>query len=235
MSSPTAIVFGGTGGVGEGIVRVLLQEGMTVVVPSRSPYKLDRLKEYVADLPTAGALVPYLGSVNTEASASELNAWLHDRYAHLDLVVASLGGWQQGHPLYSYPFDQWTRVLNDNLTSHFLAIKTTVPLLHPQRGVYVHINGFSAEEAYPLAAPVAMTAAAQKSLILSLAEEVRRTGIRVYEFILGPIKTRDRLKHGHGQDDWYFPEEIGHYLAAEVRKEHQDQVVHYLLKKELSD
>ncbi len=230
LSNKTAVVLGGTGGVGEGIVKSLLAAGASVVVSTRSEYKIARLREYVGT-ELAANLIIRQGSVNNEESARDLGEFLHKNYKSIDIAVASLGGWHQGYPLYSYPLHDWERILRDNLTSHFLAIKTLVPMLNPQSGYYFHINGYSAEEAYPMAGPVAMTAAAQKSLIQTLAKEVNRTGIKVYELILGPMKTRDRIKHGHGQDDWYFPEEIGDYIRGQILMNHQDEVVHYLLHK----
>lgn len=231
LTGKVAVVLGGTGGVGEGIVKALLEAGAEVVVPTRQEYKGRRLQEYVG--PVLGEkLVIRAGTVNTEESALALGQFLHDRYDHIDIAVASLGGWSQGYPLYSYPLEQWNRIIADNLTSHFLAIKTLVPLLNPQTGAYYHINGFSADEGYANAGPVAMTAAAQKSLMITLSQEVRRTGIRVQELILGPMKTRDRLRHGHGQDDWYFPEEIGHYITQLHHAPTQEKVIHYLLSKQ---
>jgi NAD(P)-dependent dehydrogenase (short-subunit alcohol dehydrogenase family) len=230
LKDKKAVVLGGTGGVGEGIVRALLKEGATVIVPTRSEHKIERLKDYTSDV-TTGALVPFVGSVNSEENSKALSQYLSKDFKQIDIAIASLGGWHQGFPIYSYPTEQWNRILNDNLTSHFLAIKTLVPLLNPQTGYYFHINGFSADEAYPMAGPVAMTAAAQKSLIQTLAAEVNKTGIKVFELILGPMKTRDRLKHGHGQEDWYYPEEVGDYMISQINSEIQSKVVHHLLGK----
>jgi NAD(P)-dependent dehydrogenase (short-subunit alcohol dehydrogenase family) len=230
LENKVAVVLGGTGGVGEGIVKTLMQNGATVIVPSRNEIKLKRLQEYVAEV-ESGKLIPFVGTVNNEDNALALSNFLHQNFKSIDIAVASLGGWHQGFPFYSYPLADWNRILNDNLTSHFLAIKTLVPMLHPQTGSYFHINGFSADEIVPMAGPVSMTAAAQKSMIQTLAVELNRTGIRVNELILGPMKTRDRLKHGHGQEDWYFPEEIGQYIVNEVNSERQHDVIHYLLSK----
>ncbi|MCW5922133.1 MAG: SDR family oxidoreductase [Saprospiraceae bacterium] len=230
LSNKTAVVLGGTGGVGEGIVKSLLGAGASVVVPTRSDHKIERLQAYVGPELAANLLIRK-GSVNNEESARELAEFLSQQYKFIDIAVASLGGWHQGFPLYGYPMSDWERILRDNLTSHFLAIKTLVPMLNPDSGYYFHINGFSAEEAFPMAGPVAMTAAAQKSLMQTLAREVDRTGIKVYELILGPMKTRDRLKRGHGEEDWYFPEEIGDYIRGQILMNHQDEVVHYLLHK----
>ena len=47
-----------------------------------------------------------------------------------------------------------------------------------------------------MAGRVAMTTTAQKHLIQTLALEVEGTGIKAHKLIPGPVKTRDRLKHG---------------------------------------
>lgn len=231
MISKIAVVPGGTGGVGEGIVRALLKNGYTVVVPTRTTSKAEQLQAYVADL-GSGRLLTYPGSVSTEESATELKRYLHEEFKQIDLVVASLGGWHQGYPVHEYPFTAWNRILNDNLTAHFLAIKSLVPLLNPEAGFYFHINGFSAEETYPLAGPLAMAAAAQKSLILTLSKELEHTNIRVHELILGPIKTRDRLKHGYGRPEWYAPEEIGELIQGLIHTDPAERIHYWLSKSE---
>ncbi len=230
LSNKIAVVLGGTGGVGEGIVRALLNADATVIVPSRNESNLNDLQEYVADI-TTGKLIPFVGSVNSEENALALSNYLHQNYKSIDLVVASIGGWKQGFPIYNYPVKEWTQILNDALTSHFLAIKTLVPMLHPDTGSYFHINGFGSEEVVPMAGPITAMAAAQKSLILTLATEVNRMGLRVYELILGPMMTRNRLKHSAGRPDWYYPEEIGQYIVKQTLTPTQHDVIHRLLSK----
>lgn len=46
------LIAGGTGALGEGIVRTLLQQGAHVLVPTRDPQKVEKLREYVADVST---------------------------------------------------------------------------------------------------------------------------------------------------------------------------------------
>jgi NAD(P)-dependent dehydrogenase (short-subunit alcohol dehydrogenase family) len=232
LEGKVAVVAGGAGGVGEGIVRALLKNGATVVATTRADLKAQKLTEYTRDI-AAGELVTLVGNISQEDGAYALQRQITERYRAVDLVVASLGGWWQGLPLTSIDLKTWHQLLQNNLTSHFLAIKTLVPLLKPRTGTYVHINGFSAEQPYPMAGPVAMSGAAQKSLVSTLAEELRPTGITVHELILGPIKTRDRLKHGFDQADWYYAEEIGDYVAdlATGKGSFSNQAVHYLLDK----
>ena len=227
LKDRTAVVLGGTGGVGEGIVKSLLTQKMNVIVPTRNAERGKQLEKYVGP-ELSNYLTIRVGSVDTEQSAAELAQYLNQTTEHIDLTVASLGGWQQGYPLYSYPLADWNQIISDNLTAHFLAIRTIIPLLNPQDSSYFHINGFSADEPYPMAGPVAMTAAAQKSMIQTLAQEVTRTGIKVYELILGPMNTRSRTDH---HSNWYYPEEIGDYIVRQTRGERQEEIVHYLLNK----
>lgn len=223
------LVAGGTGSVGEGLVLSFMRAGATVIVPIRNTEKAAELQNYVAGM-DAGSLIFVEGALDTEENALKLRDDVHRVAPNLDLAVASIGGWWQGLPLTSIRMDTWNSIIANNLTSHFLAVRAFVPLLNPKSGIYVHINGFSAEQPYPMAAPVAMMAAAQKMMALTLAQELKPTNLKVYELILGPIKTRQRLQHSKVRDNWYFPEEIGDYII-QILQNPPKEVVHRLLEK----
>ncbi|MFL6196472.1 MAG: SDR family oxidoreductase [Thermoanaerobaculia bacterium] len=229
LEGAKVVVAGGAGGVGEGIVRSLLRQGARVLATSRSEEKLKGLTEYCAGI-TTGELLTAAGDLGDEESARALQHKVFERFRELDLAVATLGGWWQGRPLTSVDVAIWDRILRENLTAHFLAIKMLVPLLHPKTGSYVHINGFSAEEPYPMAGPVAMASAAQKSMVQTLAEELKPTGIRVYELILGPMQTRRRIRQGETPPDWYKPEEVGDQIVDLVTRR-DGQLIHRLASK----
>jgi NAD(P)-dependent dehydrogenase (short-subunit alcohol dehydrogenase family) len=229
LEGAKVVVAGGAGGVGEGVVRSLLRHGARVLVPSRSPERLRALESYCKDVQT-GELLTLVGDLGDEEPARALQAQIYQHFRELDAVVASLGGWWQGKPLTSVDMATWERILRENLTAHFLALKMLVPLLHPKTGSYVHINAFSAEQPFPMAGPVAMAGAAQKSMVLTLAEELKPTGIRVYELILGPVRTRQREANGTGQPDWYTAEEIGDEVIQLVG-ERSGEIVHRRLSR----
>jgi NADP-dependent 3-hydroxy acid dehydrogenase YdfG len=50
LDSKIALIAGGTGSVGEGIVRAFLKQGATVVVPSRTAERLEQLRGYLGEL-----------------------------------------------------------------------------------------------------------------------------------------------------------------------------------------
>ncbi|HEY9422361.1 MAG TPA: SDR family oxidoreductase [Thermoanaerobaculia bacterium] len=224
------VVAGGTGGVGEGIVRAFLKEGARVIATSRSDEKLRDLETYCSDI-DSGELITLTGDLGDEEQARALQHQIFERFRELDVAVASLGGWTHGKPLTSVDMATWNRILRDNLTSHFLAIRMLVPLLHPKTGSYVHINGFGAEQPFPMAGPIAMSAAAQKSMMLTLTEELKPTGIRVFEVILGPVNTRARARQGMTRPELYSSEEVGAFVATLVTSDNTE-TVHRLFSKQ---
>lgn len=203
------VVLGAAGGVGEGIVRALLLQDATVYAAAQSQEKIDKLWEYVGDLRT-GKLITLKGTFREAAYAYRFQQNLLAQVKGVDAVVASMGSWCEGKRLLEVTVEEWAYVLQNNLTSHFLAIKYLVPLL-TAGGKYVHINGFAAEIPYPKAAPIAMASAAQKSMVLTLAKELNGTGISVHELILGPVNTRGSY---HRRPNWNTPEEVGEYVCG---------------------
>lgn len=226
MKGLTTLVLGGTGDVGEGIVRSFLKHGATVLVSSRTQAKLDALGDYVGDV-EAGTLNTVMGSLDTPEAAEALRDEVVQLASRVDVIVAALGGWSQGSPLTGVGFDLWERIVRNNLTTHFLAMKTFVPLLAPGRGAYVHVNGQSAEGPHPGAGPVAAMSAAQRSLALTLAEELRPSELRVHELLLPPVNTRRRISHHHDRPEWPSAEEVGDYIAALIDTNDRE-VVHWV-------
>ncbi len=206
-----ALVAGGAGEVGEGIVRVFLHSGATVVVPSRSEQRLAELRSRVA--PADGdRLLTLVGSVGTEEGAASIRDAIAHHIGPLDAVVASLGRWWQGQPLADVPLETWQKVLHDGLTAHFIAARTFLPLLADRpRASYTFINGGAAEFPVAYAGPVSVSAAGQLMLKNVLAEEMQDRPVRINTLLLNtPILTRSRPQ---GEPGWLTADEAGIYAA----------------------
>jgi NAD(P)-dependent dehydrogenase (short-subunit alcohol dehydrogenase family) len=230
LSGKIALVAGGTGAVGEGIVKSLLEEDATVIVPSRTEDKIIHLRKYVGDAYN-GKLITMIAHTNTKQGTDEVRREIEERFGRLDIIVASLGGWWQGAPLYEMNEAAWHNVVHNNLHSHFYVVSSFVSMLVQQgHGTYVHINGFSAEQAYPGAGAVAMMAAAQLHMMRTLEQELEQTGVRSYELILGPVITRMRPQ---GRLNWYHATEIGKYIVElqNGTSSNTDTQIQYLLEK----
>lgn len=212
----TVLIAGGAGGVGEGITRAFTAAGYRVIATSRRQDALDLLRNSLPEDQQrlfTGLVVDLSDAAASEAAAETVR----QSHGTLHGLVTSLGGWWQGRPVQDVPAGVWDKVIRENLLTHVHAVRAFLPLLDKAANpFYFHINGFSAEEVVPGAAPVAMLAAAQKSMALHMAKE--NPWLLVKETILGPVNTRQRLSYSNGRPEWYTPEEIGARLVQEAEK-----------------
>jgi NAD(P)-dependent dehydrogenase (short-subunit alcohol dehydrogenase family) len=215
LTGATTLVVGGAGGVGEGVVRALLRAGAAVVVGGRDQGRLD---EFTARLHADGADVGRLSAVVLDGLSADLDATVQSMVAEhgrFDLVVVSVASWgDQGRkPLLALSDTEWDALLAGNQTVVFRLYRALVPALTPT-GALVQLNGMSADIPFPGAGVVALAAAATKSLTRTLAAEVGNRGIRVYELVLGVVRTRARQLAGVDDERWIDATQIGEHVAA---------------------
>lgn len=212
LEGQTVVVGGGTGSVGEGLVRKFLTEDARVIVPYRTEDKRDHLTEYVSDV-ESGELICLEGDVGDEASIQAFRNELRANTDKVDLAVATIGGWYYGYSLHRMPFTDWQRVLHSNLTTHFLFMRALLSLMHDQKdGTYVMINGGASKLIAPESGMVSIVAAAQKMMTRVLVQEARGTDVRVYAVVaFDGMKTRGRS--AQVVDDWLAPDDLGQYIV----------------------
>lgn len=195
LDGRVAVVCGGTGEVGEGIVAGLLAAGARVAVPSRAG---DRLAELADRLEAAGVpterFVPLVGDLTEMPDgAHEVAAELCRLIGRPDLVVVALGGWLQTDALVDLEIDVWDDVIGGGLRAHQLAAAAFVPLMRGRAGaMYVQINGAAARYPVPGAGVVSVAAAGELMSAQVMAAEEAGHGIQVEALVLGPVRTRSR-------------------------------------------
>ena len=233
LTGKKIIVLGATGGIGEGMTRQLLHNGATVVAISRTNEKAKELTNYVSDI-QSGEFIPL--AVNIDQPENEsiiIQNQLANQFGQFDGAIITIGAWgKTGIPLINITDNMWDQAIQDNLTSHFRAIRILVPLLKVS-GALIHLSGLSADGPYPGASLIGLTNAAKKSLILTLAAEQSHQGPRIYEMIIGPIRTRERIKNGIARNNWLNPEDIGEYSSELILGDTPaaNENLHYLVER----
>jgi NAD(P)-dependent dehydrogenase (short-subunit alcohol dehydrogenase family) len=207
-----SVVAGGTGTVGEGIVRAFLGEGATVVVPSRSPEAVDRLRGYLAGVPS-DRLTTLIGNIGDVTDAERLRDEVVGCFGHLDAVVAALGGtWKEQLKLVDVPMETWRQFWESNLTPHYVAARTFLPLLAGRKGSsYTLIGGLSAVMTIPNYSVVSVNSAAQLMMAKVLMEEMKETSVRINQVMFGYVNTRVRA--AYGRPEWITADEVGAFCA----------------------
>jgi NAD(P)-dependent dehydrogenase (short-subunit alcohol dehydrogenase family) len=125
LSGKTALVTGGTRGIGMMIARGLLQAGATVVVSSR---KADACEQAVAALSPFGEVRAVPADLARQDECKRLAAEALSGADSLDILVNNAGAtW--GEPLESFPAAAWDRVLDLNVKSPFWMVQELLPAL----------------------------------------------------------------------------------------------------------
>ncbi len=111
----TALVTGGSRGIGLMIARGLVAAGANVIVSSR---KQDDIEAAAAELSALGSCEAIVGDVSTPDGAGELARATRERFPALDILVNNAGAvW--GAPLEDFPAKGWDRTMHTNVEGVF--------------------------------------------------------------------------------------------------------------------
>ncbi len=128
VSQKTAVVTGGTRGIGQMIASGLVSAGAEVVVASR---KEDAVADTVAELSKVGLCTGVVADLSTEVGAQALADAVAADHDHVDVLVNNAGAtW--GAPLTEHDTASWDRVLNLNVQGVFHTTKSFLPLLNAE-------------------------------------------------------------------------------------------------------
>jgi NAD(P)-dependent dehydrogenase (short-subunit alcohol dehydrogenase family) len=125
VEGKTALVTGGSRGIGLMIARGYVENGARVYVASRKKQACD---EVAAELSKVGTCFSMAGDIASESGVQELARELASREGKLDILVNNAGtNW--GAPLADYSDDAFQKVLATNVKSVFNLTRELLPLL----------------------------------------------------------------------------------------------------------
>jgi NAD(P)-dependent dehydrogenase (short-subunit alcohol dehydrogenase family) len=125
LQGRTALVTGGTRGIGKMIAKAYVEAGASVYVCARDA---DACRQTADELSAFGVCHAVAANLAHEEGVQQLAAHLSEQIGQLDILVNNAGTtW--GAPLESYPVKGWEKVMQLNVTSVFNCIQQFLPLL----------------------------------------------------------------------------------------------------------
>lgn len=209
-SDRSALVTGGTGGLGAAVVRRLLDDGWRVVVPWVAERELERVErreglELVeADLFDADAV---RGAVELAAGAGA---------APLRAVVNLVGGFAQGARIAEEPIETFEAQLRLNLRPTYLVTQAALPhLIAAGGGSIVCVGTRAALQPFPGAAGYATAKAGVIAFAQAVAVEYRDEGVRCNALLPSVIDTPGNRAAMPRADPakWVAPEQLAATIA----------------------
>ena len=182
LTGKTALVTGGTSGIGLGVVRLFVEEGAHVVVTGRRQEGLDAVAgELGASVTTVKADVASLGDLDA------LMATIAKRGNGLDVVFANAGGGEFS-ALEDITWEHFTSTFETNVGGTIFTVQKALPLLNTGAAIVLTSSNIDVKGT-PSFSVYAATKAAIRSLARSWAAELVGRGIRVNTVAPGPIAT----------------------------------------------
>jgi len=216
LSGKTALITGGTKGIGLGIAVAMLQQGMHVMITGR---KKSTVNEVVKKLSRKykDRIMGHAGNVTDIRSQKAAVAALKKQWKRLDVLIANAG---VGHfaSIEDLTVKQWNEVIDVNLTGVFNSVKASISSLKKTEGYIITIaslagcNFFAKGTAYN-ASKFGLVGFTQAMMM-----DLRPYDIKCSTIMPGSVSTYFNNHKPSKKDAWKIqPEDIGQMVIDLLR------------------
>ncbi len=187
LAPRTALVTGGSRGIGRAVAQILAAAGARVAVNYLRDEKA--ANALVRDIRAAGGEAMALpGDVSDPAQANKLVRDVVSSWQRLDILVNNAGVWEEDEAG-AGNVAAWDRTLAVNVRGTFLVTDAAIPHLEKQRGSIVFVSSTAGQRGEARHSAYAASKGALISYTKSLAAELGPRGIRVNCVAPGWVET----------------------------------------------
>jgi NAD(P)-dependent dehydrogenase (short-subunit alcohol dehydrogenase family) len=180
LEGQTALVTGGTKGIGKAIAERLAQAGAKVIVSARNQPEGTIERHFIA------------ADLTNPEDVSKLTREIDEQFGGIDILINNVGGLTTpGGGFSSLTDEHWENELQLNLLSGIRLDRTLLPkMIEKKSGVIIHISSVAGRQAlWNLNMAYAVSKAALNSYSKALASELASKGVRVLTVSPGATKT----------------------------------------------
>ncbi len=211
LTNKVAYITGGSKGIGFGIAKTLLANGMKVAISSR---KIEAAKQAAALLSNDENRILAIQS-DVCSLASETNAVkkIMDHFGQLDVLVANAG---VGHfaAIDILTEEEWKATIDTNLTGVFHSVKACIDPLKLSQGYIITIASLAGTNFFENGAAYNASKFGLVGFTQAIMLDLRKYGIKVSTIMPGSVATYFNNHVPTDADAWKIqPEDIGQLVA----------------------
>lgn len=177
LAGMSAIVTGGSGGIGAACAGALLRDGAAVLIMSRRAEAIERTAAELRDAVPGGRVEALAGDALQAADMQRALERAAAMTGRLDIIVPTVGG-GGFRPLLMHDVDSFRAELDLNIVSAFIAMRYGAPLM-TAGGSIVCISSTAAVTAFPWLSAYCTGKGGLERLVRTAADELASARIRV--------------------------------------------------------
>jgi 3-oxoacyl-[acyl-carrier protein] reductase len=190
LKNQVAIITGSSQGIGRGYAHRLAEDGATVIIADLNEEKGKQVQE---ELEQEGYRAKFIKvDVSDEKNVQEMAEQVEKEFGRVDILVnnAAIFSTIKMKPFEEISLEEWSKVIDVNLTGVFLTCKSVVPVMRKCKyGRIINISSGTVLSGRPNYLHYVSTKSAVIGFTRALAREVGKDNITVNTVSPGPIYT----------------------------------------------
>jgi NADP-dependent 3-hydroxy acid dehydrogenase YdfG len=206
LKGKVAYITGGTKGIGYGVAKSLLQQGMMVAISGRSIDGVDKAIKSLGSEENVLGISSDVTKLTDEVNAIQM---ILEKWEQLDFVLANAG---VGHfaPIDEMEESEWHNMINVNLNGVFHTLKASVEALKKSEGYYMTLASLAGTNFFAQGAGYNATKFGVVGFTQAAMLDLRKYNIKVTTIMPGSVATHFNGNEPSEKDSWKIQaEDIG--------------------------
>lgn len=212
----TALITGGSKGIGYGVAEALIKEGVKVVITSRTQASAEEAAVELNKI-KAGYAIGVESDVRDLGSQEKAVQKIMETWGRLDYVIANAG---VGHfaPIQDLTSEQWQETIDINLTGTFNSIKASFSQLKATQGYFITISSLAGTNFFANGGAYNASKFGVVGFSQAIMMDLRKDGIKVTTIMPGSVATYFNGHVPNEKDAWKIqPEDIGQMVVDLIK------------------
>lgn len=214
LAGRIALITGASRGIGRAVARQFAAEGAHLILTARTQGALEELDDEIRAAGGQSTLSP--ADLTDYDTIDRMGAAIFERFKRLDILVGNAGVLGTLGPLAHADPQEWDQVFAVNVTVNWRLIRSFEPLLKmSDAGRAIFVTSTTAHRPRAFFSAYAASKAALDMMVLTWADELKNTDVRINLLNPGGTRTAMRSKAFPGEDPETIksPERITKYFV----------------------